>query len=117
MTVKGSSEATIRKIRPKKRRQYCAKEKVWLVLEGLRADETIAEHRRRERISQILDHRWSIEFLKSGKRSHLKLWVRASTFWSPGLSANNWSLIRSLSLPSLFDNLVRMSLQPFLRSN
>jgi transposase len=67
MSKKGSSEETIRTIRRKPRRQHSAEEKMRIVMEGLRGEETIAELCRREGISQSLTYKWSKEFLEAGK--------------------------------------------------
>jgi transposase len=45
-----------------------AEEKIRIVLQGLRAEDSIAELCRREGISQNLYYRWSKEFLEAGRR-------------------------------------------------
>ncbi len=67
MGKKVSAESTIRTIRRKTRRQYNAEEKIRIVLEGLRGEETIAALCRREGIAQSLYYKWSKEFLEAGK--------------------------------------------------
>lgn len=67
MGKKASAESTIRTIRRNTRRQYSAEEKIRIVLEGLRGEETIAELCRREGIAQSLYYKWSKEFLEAGK--------------------------------------------------
>lgn len=67
MGKKASAEATIRNIRRKTRRKHSAEEKIRIVLEGLRGEETIAELCRREGIAQSLYYKWSKEFLEAGK--------------------------------------------------
>ena len=64
---RGSAEKTIRTIRRKTRRQYSAEEKIRIVMEGLRGEETVAELCRREGIAQSLYYKWSKEFLEAGK--------------------------------------------------
>ena len=49
-----SPEAKVREIRRRTRRKYTAEEKIRIVLEGLRAEESIAEVCRREGISPNL---------------------------------------------------------------
>lgn len=66
---KPSAEKTIRNIRRNSRRQYSGEEKIRIVLEGLRGEESIAELCRREGISQSVYYRWSKEFLEAGKQS------------------------------------------------
>jgi transposase len=67
MGKKGSAEETIRTIRRKTRRQHSAEEKIRIVLDGLRGEETIAELCRREGIAQSLYYKWSKQFLEAGK--------------------------------------------------
>jgi transposase len=62
-----SAEETVKTIRRKTRRQHNAEEKIRIVLEGLRGEETIAELCRREGIAQSLYYKWSKEFLEAGK--------------------------------------------------
>src|SRR5262249_21707151 len=46
---------------------WSAEEKIRIVLEGLRGEDTIAELCRKEGINQNLYYRWSKEFLQAGK--------------------------------------------------
>ena len=62
------SEARVRQIRRKTRRRYSAEDKIRIVLEGLKGEESIAELCRREGISPNLYYNWSKEFLEAGKR-------------------------------------------------
>ncbi len=55
----GGGEKTIRDIRRATRRQYSAEEKIQIVLDGLRSEDSIAELCRREGINQNLYCRWS----------------------------------------------------------
>jgi transposase-like protein len=64
---RGSAEQTIRTIRRKTRRQYSAEEKIQIVMEGLRGEESIRELCRREGIAESLYYKWSKEFLEAGK--------------------------------------------------
>ncbi len=63
-----SAEKTVRDIRRATRRKFSAEEKIRIVLEGLRGEETIAELCRKEGIAQNLYYRWSKEFLEAGKK-------------------------------------------------
>lgn len=65
---KRSAEKTVRDIGRATRRHYSAEEKIRIVLEGLRGEETIAELCRREGISSNVYYRWSKEFLEAGKK-------------------------------------------------
>jgi transposase len=64
----GSAEQTVRDIRRATRKQYSAEEKIRIVLEGLRGEDSIAELCRQEGINQNLYCRWSKEFLEAGKK-------------------------------------------------
>lgn len=68
MTKKRSAEKTVRDIRRATRRHYSAEEKIRIVLEGLRGEESIAELCRREGINSNVYYRWSKEFLEAGKK-------------------------------------------------
>ena len=68
MKEKVSAEDRVREIRRKTRKKYSAEEKVRIVLEGLRGEESIAELCRREGIPSNLYYRWSKEFLEAGKK-------------------------------------------------
>ena len=63
-----SSEKVIKDIRRATRKQYSAEEKIRIVLDGLRGEDTIAELCRREGIAQSLYYSWSKEFLEAGKK-------------------------------------------------
>jgi len=63
----GAAKA-IKDIRRATRKQYSAEEKIRIVLDGLRGEETIAELCRREGIAQSIYYKWSKEFLEAGKR-------------------------------------------------
>lgn len=60
-------EKVVREIRRQTRRKFNAEEKIRIVLEGLRGEESIAELCRREGISPNLYYNWSKEFLEAGK--------------------------------------------------
>jgi transposase len=64
----GSAEQALRDIHRSTRRRYSAEEKLRIVLEGLRGEESIAELCREEGINQNLYYRWSKEFLEAGKK-------------------------------------------------
>ena len=68
MSQKTDPESRVREIRRKTRRRFSSEEKIRIVLEGLRGEESIAELCRREGISPNLYYNWSKEFLEAGKR-------------------------------------------------
>ena len=60
MRTRGSSsEETVKDFRRATRKQYSAEEKIRIVLDGLRGEETIAELCRHEGIAQSLYYSWS----------------------------------------------------------
>ena len=63
-----TSEKAIKDIRRATRKHYSAEEKIRIVLDGLRGEETIAELCRREGIAQSIYYKWSKEFLEAGKK-------------------------------------------------
>ena len=77
--VPESAEKTARDIRRATRRHHSAEEKIRIVLEGLRGEDSIAELCRKEGINQNLYYRWSKEFLEAGKRRLAGDTARAAT--------------------------------------
>ena len=69
MSSKDPTEKAVRDIRCKTRRQYSAEEKIRIVLDGLRGEESIAALCRREGIAEGLYYSWSKEFLEARKKS------------------------------------------------
>ena len=65
---KDSAEKTVRDIHRRTRRHYSAEDKIRIVLEGLRGEDSIAELCRREGINSNVYYRWSKEFLEAGKK-------------------------------------------------
>jgi len=65
---KRSADKVIKDIRRKTRRHFSAEDKIRIVLEGLRGDDSIAELCRQEGIAQSLYYTWSKEFMEAGKR-------------------------------------------------
>ena len=62
------SEKLVKDIRRATRKRHSAEEKIRIVLDGLRGEESIAELCRREGIAQSLYYSWSKEFLEAGKK-------------------------------------------------
>ena len=65
---KPGAENTVRDIRWATRRRYSAEEKIRIVIEGLRGEDSIAELCRREGHNANVYYRWSKEFLEVGKK-------------------------------------------------
>ena len=78
-TGKAPAEQVIKDIRRATRKQYSAEEKIRIVLEGLRGEESIAALCRREGIAESLYYTWSKEFLEAGKRRLAGDTARAAT--------------------------------------
>lgn len=62
------SEKMIRTIKRKTRRRYSAEEKIRIVLDGLRGEDSIAELCRREGLAESMYYKWSKEFMEAGKK-------------------------------------------------
>jgi len=78
-TQKASAEQVAKDIRRATRKQYGAEEKIRIVLEGLRGEESIAALCRREGIAESLYYNWSKEFLEAGKKRLAGDTARAAT--------------------------------------
>ena len=63
-----TAKQLIRRAKRGGRRKISAEDKIRIVLEGLRGEESIAELCRREGIVTSLYYSWSKEFLEAGKR-------------------------------------------------
>ncbi len=68
MSKKRSAEKTVRDIRRATRRKHSPEEKIRIVIEGLRGEDSIAELCRKEGINSNLYYRWSKEFMEAGKK-------------------------------------------------
>ena len=67
-TRKSPGEKIVKDIKRATRKQYSSEEKIRIVLDGLRGEDSIAELCRREGMSRNLYYRWSKEFLEAGKK-------------------------------------------------
>ena len=65
---KPTTDRVVKDIRRKTRKHHSAEEKIRIVLEGLRGEESIAALCRREGIATSLYYSWSKEFLEAGKK-------------------------------------------------
>ena len=77
--VRDPAERVVKDIRRATRRHFTAEDKIRIVLEGLRGEDSIAELCRREGIVQNLYYRWSKEFLEAGKKRLAGDTARAAT--------------------------------------
>jgi transposase len=78
-TGKAPAEQVIKDIRRATRKQYSAEEKIRIVLECLRGEESIAALCRREGVAESLYYNWSKEFLEAGKKRLAGDTARAAT--------------------------------------
>ena len=77
--ARAPAEQVVKDIRRATRKQYGAEEKIRIVLEGLRGEESIASLCRREGIAESLYYNWSKEFLEAGKKRLAGDTARAAT--------------------------------------
>jgi transposase len=63
-----SPESVVREIKRKTRRKFNSEEKIRIVLEGLKGEDSIAEICRREGIAPSVFYKWSKAFLEAGKK-------------------------------------------------
>lgn len=63
-----STQRIIKDIKRQTRRKFSSEEKIQLVLEVLKGEDTIAAICRREGINPNLYYRWSKDFLEAGKK-------------------------------------------------
>ena len=65
---KHDTKSILRDIKRKTYKKYSSEEKIRIVLEGLRGEESIAVICRREGINPNLYYKWSKDFLEAGRR-------------------------------------------------
>ena len=68
LPAKRPAEQVVKDIRRATRRHFSAEDKIRIVLDGLRGEDSIAELCRKEGIAQSLYYVWSKEFMEAGKR-------------------------------------------------
>ena len=78
-SLKAPAERVLKDIRRATRKHYSAEDKIRIVLDGLRGEDSIAELCRREGIAQSMYYVWSKEFLEAGKRRLAGDTARAAT--------------------------------------
>ena len=108
---KPDAEARVREIRRQTRRRYGAEEKIRIVREGLKGEDSVAELCRREGISPNLYYNWSKEFLEAGKKRLLGDTKReASSGEVGGLRHENQQLKQLVADLSLRNQVLKKSL-------
>jgi len=78
-TRKSPGEKIVKDIKRATRKQYSSEEKIRIVLDGLRGEDSIAELCRREGISQGVYYKWSKDFMEAGKKRLAGDTMRAAT--------------------------------------
>jgi len=78
-TRKSPGEKIVKEIKRATRKQYSSEEKIRIVLDGLRGEDSIAELCRREGISQGVYYKWSKDFMEAGKKRLSGDTARAAT--------------------------------------
>jgi transposase len=77
--IKKSAAKVVKDIRRATRKVYGAEEKIRIVLEGLRGDNSIAELCRMEGIAESVYYKWSKDFMEAGKKRLAGDTARAAT--------------------------------------
>jgi transposase len=111
MSPKVSSESVVRDIKRKTRRKFSSEEKIRIVLDCLRGEDSIAEICRREGINPNLYYRWSKDFLEAGKKRLQGDTVReANSSEVTGLRQENEQLKQLVAELSLKNRILKKSL-------
>lgn len=66
--TKKTPESMIKDIRKNTRRIFSSEQKILIVMEGLRAEDSVSELCRKYAISQSQFYKWNKEFLEAGKK-------------------------------------------------
>lgn len=66
--TKQSPETVVREIKRNTRRKFSSEEKIRIILEGLRGEDSISSLCRKEGIAPGIYYKWSKAFLEAGKR-------------------------------------------------
>jgi|TARA_B100002003_G_scaffold232993_1_gene245418 transposase len=101
---KDSAEKTVRDIRRRTRRHYSAEDKIRIVLEGLRGEDSIAELCRKEGINSNVYYRWSKEFLEAGKKRLAGDTVREATTDEVKVLRSEASALKEALAESVLEN-------------
>ena len=93
MSKKKNTESIIKDIKRQTRRKFTAEEKIRIVLEGLKGEESVSSICRRENIAPALYYKWSKDFLEAGKKRLMGDTMReANTDEVKGLRVENSDL-------------------------
>ena len=106
-----SSEKKVREIKRRSRKQYAGEEKIRIVLDGLRGEESVSELCRREGITESMYYRRSKEFLEAGKARLVGNTKRQATSSDvKGLRQENEQLKQLVAELSLKNRVLKKSL-------
>ncbi len=109
---KKSAESVIKDIKRRTRRKFSAEEKIRIVIEGIKGEESIAEICRREGIVPALYYRWSKDFMEAGKKRLLGDTVReANTDEVRYLREENQNLKEVVAELTLKERVLKKSLR------
>ena len=67
VALKSPGEKIVKNIKRATSKQYSSEEKIRIVLDGLRDEDSISELCRRVGIAQGIYYKWSMDFMKAGK--------------------------------------------------
>jgi transposase len=111
MAKQHDSESVVREIKRKTRKKYSGEERIRIVLEGLRGEDSIASICRREGINPNMYYRWSKDFLEAGKKRLEGDIVReANSEEVNGLKSENEQLKQLVAELSLRNRVLKKSL-------
>jgi transposase len=68
MAKKKSATSLISDLKRKTRKSYNSEEKIRIIIDGMRGENSIAELCRKEGISQGIYYKWSKDFMEAGKK-------------------------------------------------
>jgi transposase len=68
MFKKANTKSVVKEIKRQTRKKYSAEEKIRIILEGLRGEDSINSICRKEGINPNLYYKWSKDFLEAGKK-------------------------------------------------
>ena len=113
MSKAKSAEKVVQDIRRKTRRRFSAEEKIRIVLEGLRGEESIATLCRREGLNPNLYYRWSKEFLEAGKKRLVGDTTREATSTEVGGLRKEVAQLKQVVAELVLENRLKKSVTAF----
>lgn len=67
-TKKKTAEAIVKNVKRNTRKKYSSEEKIRIVIEGLRGEESVASLCRKEGIAPTVFYKWTKDFMEAGKK-------------------------------------------------